>query len=420
MTMSRGHRVELLKCGAEFFPALLNAIDASHREVRLETYIFRFDATGESVAAALERAAQRGVAVYLVMDGIGTPEVPVAWSNRFEVAGVHWHQFSPLGTWGLLLPGRWRRMHRKLCVVDGAVLFCGGINILDDHFEFDHGVQELPRFDFAVRVTGPLVADAHAAMLQFWQRLEATRQIERGHLAAAGTLLSRQAAMAFSAGGASREPEGSASDLTKSPKSAQTAPAIAAQNSIAELLLRDNVRNRTRIERAYRQAIASARHEVVIANAYFVPGAKLRRALVHAARRGVRVQLLLQGRYEYFMQFHAAKPIYNSLLSAGVEIFEYQAGYLHAKVAVVDGNWATVGSSNLDPLSLLLAREANVAVDDGVFAQGLLRHLKGAMQHHSQPVEKTAFGQRPLAQRAKDWLGYWVMRVTLFLTGTDY
>jgi cardiolipin synthase len=134
----------------------------------------------------------------------------------------------------------------------------------------------------------------------------------------------------------------------------------------------------------------------------------------------VRVQLLLQGRYEYFMQFHAAKPIYNSLLNAGVEIFEYQAGFLHAKVAVVDGHWATVGSSNLDPLSLLLAREANVAVDDAVFAQGLLSHLRGAMQLHSQSVEKTAFGQRPLAQRAKDWLGYWVMRVTLFLTGTDY
>jgi cardiolipin synthase len=120
------------------------------------------------------------------------------------------------------------------------------------------------------------------------------------------------------------------------------------------------------------------------------------------------------------MQFHAAKPIYISLLEAGVEIYEYQAGFLHAKVAVVDGQWATVGSSNLDPLSLLLAREANVAVDDAAFAQGLLAHLRYAMEKHSQPVEKQAFGQRPVVQRAKDWMGYWAMRLSLFLTGTDY
>ena len=199
----------------------------------------------------------------------------------------------------------------------------------------------------------------------------------------------------------------------------QTAAPVAIDSS-AELLLRDNVRNRSRIERAYRQAIAHAKHEVVIANAYFVPGAKLRRSLIHAARRGVRVQLLLQGRYEYFMQFHAAKPFYNSLLEAGVEIHEYQAGFLHAKVAVIDGKWATVGSSNLDPLSLLLAREANVVVDDAVFAQVLLAHLRFAMDHHSQPLEKRAFENRPLLQRAKDLLGFWVMRLTLFLTGTDY
>ena len=406
MTLQRGHTLQLLKCGAEFFPALLAAIDASRREVRLETYIFHFDAVGEAVAAALERAAQRGVAVYVVMDGIGTPSVPDPWAQRFHAAGVRWHQFSPLGTWGLLLPGRWRRMHRKLCVADGATLLCGGINILDDHFEFDHGVQDTPRLDFAVRVNGPLVADAHAAMVQFWRRLEATRKMEHGHWTAVRVLLEAHADASLSASIA-RHTQG---EPTKS----------TAIDASAELLLRDNVRNRSRIERAYRQAIAHAKHEVVIANAYFVPGTKLRRSLIHAARRGVRVQLLLQGRYEYFMQFHAAKPFYNSLLEAGVEIHEYQAGFLHAKVAVIDGKWATVGSSNLDPLSLLLAREANVVVDSAVFAQVLLAHLRFAMDHHSQPLEKRAFENRPLVQRAKDLLGFWVMRLTLFLTGTDY
>jgi cardiolipin synthase len=188
----------------------------------------------------------------------------------------------------------------------------------------------------------------------------------------------------------------------------------------AALLLRDNLRNRAGIERAYRHAIAHARHEVLISNAYFLPGAKLRRALVHAAERGVRVRLLLQGRYEFFMQFHAAKPFYSVLLAAGVEIHEYEAGFLHAKVAVIDGKWATVGSSNLDPLSLLLAREANVVVDDAAFAQTLLAPLNAAIAQHSRQLDRAEFANRPLGQRLQDRLAYALMRLTLFLTGRDY
>ena len=128
------------------------------------------------------------------------------------------------------------------------------------------------------------------------------------------------------------------------------------------------MRNRARIERAYRRAIGRAREEIIIANAYFVPGRRMRHALETAARRGVKVQLLLQGRYEYFMQYYAARPIYGALLRAGVQIHEYSPSFLHAKVAVIDGRWATVGSSNLDPFSLLLAREANVVIEDAGFA----------------------------------------------------
>ncbi|MFZ2329321.1 MAG: phospholipase D-like domain-containing protein, partial [Rhodoferax sp.] len=176
--LSGGHHLQLLQGGADFFPALLAAIDAATDEVRLETYIFHFDASGERVAVALERAAQRGVAVYLVMDGIGTPMVPAQWILRFEQAGVRWHRFSPLGHWGLLIPVGWRRLHRKLCVVDTHVAFCGGINILDDHVDPSYGALESPRYDFAVRVTGPLVAVAQRTMVQFWGRLQFTRQLE--------------------------------------------------------------------------------------------------------------------------------------------------------------------------------------------------------------------------------------------------
>jgi cardiolipin synthase len=401
-TLQSGHHVRLLKGGADFFSTLVEAVDASQHEVRLETYIFCFDTSGERVAAALERAALRGVAVFVVMDGVGTSKVPTQWAQRFDAAGVHWHLFSPLGRWGLLIPVGWRRLHRKLCVVDEEIAFCGGINILDDHFDPAYGVLESPRFDFAVHVRGPLVAAAHSAMVQFWGRFLMTRKLERLQFGGAHQIW--------------KEANQSAHLLAPAP----TTDDLAGHFVSATLVLRDNVRNRNRIERAYRKAIADARQEIVIANAYFLPGGKLRRALIHAARRGVRVRLLLQGRYEYFMQYHGARPVFGVLLAAGVEIHEYSSGFLHAKVAVVDGRWATVGSSNLDPLSLLLAREANVVIDDPSFANELRSSLISAMETHGVKLDAQAYSQRPWQQRFLDRLAFGAMRLLLLLAGRRY
>lgn len=404
-SMHPGHQLWLLEGGAAYFPALIAEIDASTVEVRMETYIFEFDRSGEQVAQALERAALRGVAVYLVMDGIGTGQVPALWAQRWDQARVQWRQFLPLGRLGLLIPGRWRRMHRKLCVVDCQVAFCGGINILDDYSDPQYGKLEAPRFDFAVRVQGPLVADIHATTVQFWARLQATRQLRQLHF--------QQAAQAL----ATAAPLSASTDTSE----LGAASADSAHASVrAGLVLRDNLRNRTNIERAYRKAISGAHREILIANAYFLPGAKLRKALIHAARRGVRVQLLLQGRYEYFMQYHAVRPLYGALLQAGVEIYEYQRGFLHAKVAVVDGQWSTVGSSNLDPLSLQLAREANVVVDDVPFAHDLQQRLTTAMDQHARRVQPEPYANRPLRQRFLDQLAYGMMRMALLLLGRRY
>ena len=398
-----GHDVRLLQGGVEFFPALIAAIDASAKEVRLETYIFHFDVTGEAVAAALERAALRGVWVYLLMDGIGTPHVPDVWAKRLTDAGVLWHRFSPLGRLGLLVPVVWRRLHRKLCVVDRHTAFCGGINILDDYVDPGHGALESPRFDFSVVAKGPLVANVHGAMVQFWDRLTISHQLRH---------------MEF------KDARDTWNDSTVMASATDVAPANrieAAHASMrAMLVVRDNLRNRTRIERSYLKAIATARTEVLIANAYFLPGGKLRRALVHAAKRGVRVRLLLQGRYEYFMQYHGARPVLGVLLAAGVEIHEYSVGFLHAKVAVVDGQWATVGSSNLDPLSLLLAREANVVVDDAQFAATLRSCLEAAMQSHGVQLHAQSYAQRPLRQRLLDRLAFGMLRLLLYVAGRRY
>ena len=405
-----GHQVQLLQGGEAFFSALVNAIERSTHEIRMETYIFSVKAGGEGVAVALELAARRGVAVYLVMDGVGTPRLPLDWETRFNAAGVKWHIFSPLGRLGVLIPSRWRRLHRKLCVVDGTVAFCGGINVLDDFYDPNHGTLDAPRFDFAVRVTGPLVQTVHEATVQFWWRLQAASTARQSDFSSAWRALQEAVKQALQA---RSDTEPGKDD----PASMLGAPG---HNTNAYLVLRDNVRNRSRIEQSYRKAIGAAREEIIIANAYFVPGRKLRTGLIHAAKRGVRVRLLLQGRYEYFMQYHATQPVYGALLAAGVEIHEYAVSFLHAKVAVIDGHWATVGSSNLDPLSLLLAREANVVVDDVVFAQDLRARLEHAMTHGGVRVDPAVYANRPWRQLFLDRVAFAVMRILLFLNGKRY
>ena len=401
-----GHQVRLLQGGTEFFPALVQEIDASVHEVRLETYIFCLDDAGVQVASALVRAAQRGVAVYLVVDGAGTPSLDRQWAAQFDAAGVQWRIFA-FGAVGWFWPTRWRRLHRKLCAIDGATVFCGGINVLDDLNDPNHGALQAPRFDFAVRVTGPLVAEVVDTMTRFWWRLRAARDVRRVELPAAWAALQ-----------ASVQPAG-LSDARAGTVAPQD-PGHAGGGVRAGLLLRDNLRNRRRIELAYRRAIGAAREEIIIASAYFLPGVRLHRALLHAARRGVRVRLLLQGRYEYFMQFHAARPMYAALLGAGAEIHEYAPSFLHAKVAVIDGHWATIGSSNLDPLSLLLAREANVVVEDRAFAQELRACLEQAMQADGNLVDSASCRDRPWRHRLLDSVAFGLMRMMLFLSRNSY
>lgn len=407
--LADGHVVALLQGAVEFFPALVRAMDAARNDIQFETYIFDCTGAGEQVAEALERAARRGVRTRVLVDGVGTGLLPQAWRERFEAAGVQCRVYSPLGRLGLLWPQRWRRLHRKLCVVDAQVLFCGGINVLDDFYDPNHGALDAPRFDFAVQVTGHLVGQGSMAMDKLWLRMQAVRDAKDHHLGAA--------VHALRAASAARQSE--------KQLAAQIPPhAAPAQRMRAALVLRDNLRNRARIEKAYLRAIGFAREEIIIANAYFMPGRKLRRALVLAARRGVKVRLLLQGRYEYFMQYHAARPVYGTLLAAGVEIHEYSPSFLHAKVAVIDAlgarPWATVGSSNLDPLSLLLAREANVVVEDAAFAQKLRARLVDAMENAGQVLDAPSYAARPWRGRLLDRVAFALMRAALWVNGKNY
>lgn len=421
-----GHQLLLLQGGAELFPALVDAMDAACSVIHLETYIFEFAGTALSVAQAMERAARRGVNVRLVVDGVGTPRIPAEWAKRFATAGVRWRVYAPMGRMGLLVPSNWRRLHRKLCVVDGTIGFCGGINLIDDQDDVVLGRLKAPRLDFSLRVAGPLVSEMAETMEQLWWRLQAVRKARQREFKAAWDALRGSSPIGdFSRllqvleGDADHGSHPVHSDDPESTGASWAAP-LGVDGARATLLLRDNVTHRHDIERAYLKAIGEARREIVIVNAYFIPGRKLRKALTMAAGRGVMVRLLLQGKYENFLQYHAARPVYQTLLKAGIEIHEYVPSSLHAKVAVVDQRWATVGSTNLDPLSLLLAREANVMTSDRRFASQLHERLDQIMRTAGQRVDAQDLGRRPRLQRIRDRLAFAFMRATLFLTGHRY
>jgi cardiolipin synthase len=384
-----GNDVVLLESGAEFFPSLLAAIDAAREEVWLETYIFADDATGQRIAAALARAAGRGAAVRLMVDGYGTRSLPEAIAQRLAQAGVQVAVYAPVPRLFTLDRERLRRLHRKLACIDGRVAFVGGLNVLDDLWDPNHGALEHPRLDYAVRLHGPVAGSVHAAMSRLWWQVAAAR----APLKAASLELPQAAADA----GRRRW----------------------ARGTRAMLVLRDNLVNRRAIEREYLKAIGNARREVLIANAYFFPGRRFRRALREAARRGVHVRLLLQGRAEYMLPYLATQALYDPLLEAGVEIVEYHRSFLHAKVAVVD-DWATVGSSNIDPFSLLLAREANVVVFDAAFASGLRARLLASMAEGGRPVRRDEHARRSWTQRLWGWFATRMLRLGVAVSGNRH
>lgn len=387
-----GNHVDLLCNGQAFFPALIEAIDAARVHVVVETYIYADDAVGARVGDALIAAAQRGVDVRLVVDGFGAGDLPAALQARLRDGGVVLEIYRPLR--GFKFARRHlRRLHRKIAVIDGKVAFVGGINIIDDH---NHGPVDLPeigpRFDFAVRVRGPLVAQIALASARLWFRIAQRRGL-------------RETASAFA----------EVETLTRGARQARSD--VQPGGVPASLLLRDNLRNRRTIEREYLYALGAARHDVILANAYFLPGHKMRRALLACRERGVRVRLLLQGMVEYRLQHYATHALYARLLEAGVEIYEYEESFLHAKVAVVDDIWATVGSSNMDPFSLLLAREANVAVYDPAFAGTLRTRLEAAMAQRSARVMPEAHAGLPRLRRFANWAAYYVLRLGVVIAG---
>ncbi|MEW5559669.1 cardiolipin synthase ClsB [Enterobacter asburiae] len=348
-----GNQIRLLENGDEYYPAVFTAIEQARQKIILETFIWFEDAVGWQLHDALLQAARRGVSIEVLLDGYGSADLNDSFVGELTAAGVVFRYYDPRPRLFGMRTNLFRRMHRKIVVVDGTVAFVGGINFSAEHMS-DYGPEA--KQDYAVRVEGPVVQD----ILQFEVEnlpgnADARRFWHRRH-----------------------RPE-----ANRTPGEAQ-----------ALFVWRDNHDHRDDIERHYLQMLAHAKREVIIANAYFFPGYRLLHAMRKSARRGVTVKLVVQGEPDMPIVKVGARLLYRYLLKGGVKIFEYRRRPLHGKVALMDDRWATVGSSNLDPLSLSLNLEANLIVHDRAFNHTLRENLNNIIAHDCQQVDSSMVPER--------------------------
>lgn len=377
-----GNKISLLENGEQFYPRVFEVIAAARQEVVLETFILYEDKVGMALHAALLKAAANGARIDVTVDAFGSPDLSDEYIGSLTAAGVKIHVFDPAPRLFRRI-NYFRRMHRKIVVVDGVCAFVGGINYSADHLG-DFGPEA--KQDYAIEIEGPIVGQirkfAHDAIAEGnpdrrWYQ---------------------------------RRPKSFADAVPKSNPVAGTADAM--------FVWRDNRLHTRDIERHYRVAIRLARRRVIIANAYFFPGYVFLRELRKAARRGVEVTLILQGNPDMRIVQIAAAMLYHHLLRAGVRIYEYCDRPLHGKVALVDDEWSTVGSSNLDPLSLTLNLEANVMIRDRAFNQQLADNMHKLMEHSCKKIEAAdlqessmwrqlrSFILFPLLRRFPSWAGW--------------
>ena len=348
-----GNAIHLLENGEEFFPRVFERIAAARREVVLETFILFEDKVGLQLHEALVAAARRGVQVDVTVDGFGSPDLSSQFISSLCEAGVRLHVFDPGKRFFGKRVNLLRRMHRKIVVVDAEVAFVGGINYSADHMG-DFGPEA--KQDYSVEIHGPLVAEIHRfthGALANGMRYQRQRQWWRNR-----------------------------KQLRTTP---QAQPAAGEAECI--FVTRDNGDHQNDIERHYRIAIRAARKRVIIANAYFFPGYRLIKEMRKAARRGVEINLILQGMPDMKIVRTAASMLYHHLVKGGIKVYEYTDRPLHGKVAVADDEWATVGSSNLDPLSLSLNLEANVVIRDRAFNKQLSERLELLIEHSCTKIE---------------------------------
>ncbi|WP_105644270.1 cardiolipin synthase ClsB [Cronobacter malonaticus] len=368
-TWRDGNHIELLENGDEFYPAVFDAIDKARSKVILETFIWFDDNVGRQLHDVILNAAQRGVSIEVLLDGYGSPDLSDEFVGTLTSVGVMFRYYDPRPRTMGMRTNVFRRMHRKIVVIDGEVAFVGGINYSAEHMS-DYGPEA--KQDYAVRVEGPVVQDIYHFVLSNLGEERVSRWWQHHYQQAVENTTPGEAQALF--------------------------------------VWRDNNDHRDDIERHYLKMLANAKKEVIIANAYFFPGYRLLHAMRNAARRGVKVKLIVQGEPDMPIVKVGARLLYNYLVKGGVEVYEYLRRPLHGKVALMDDHWATVGSSNLDPLSLSLNLEANLIIHDTQFNQTLRDNLTRLIREDCKQVDESMMPKRTWWNLAKSVIVFHFLR----------
>ena len=370
----KGNKIELLKNGKVYFAEVIQSIKKARHSIFVEAYIFSHDITGEKILNALKEAAKKGIKVYLLLDGFGSRDLSQKIRDEIKSSKIHFLFYNPKISPYRMKRISLRRLHRKMFLIDHETAYVGGINIIDD-MNVPNG--KAPRIDYAAKLSGPVVNFIGRSMVKLWKRVSWSH-LEKSYV----------------------------------PKHTQKKIADYPNGTKLNFIERDNFRHRQDIEKAYLHAIQNAKHEILIANAYFIPGKKFERALIEAAQRGVSVTLLLKGEIDYFLS-NATRAFYGKFLKEGIAIFEYTKSFMHSKVAVIDGTWSTVGSSNIDPFSLLLAREANIFIFDKSFAIQLKKNIQADIRIGGTEILLKDWDKSHLIKRIKSRIAYFLIRLSL-------
>ncbi len=350
--------ITLLKDADAFIPQLVHRIRQAEKEIFLETFILEDDRVGKIIKHAVIAAAKRGVWVGITADSYGAFHLTDHYIESLSEAGVVFQIYDPQPKWFNARPKLFRRLHRKLAVVDSHYAFVGGINFSEDHITRGNNTSKR---DYTAEVIGPVVADIRKLCASYVR------------------------------------------ESPEAPQNTEDQDDFFRQSNLKHhhdarvaFISRDNHKNRSEIEKGYIDAIRRAKHSITLANAYFFPGFRMMRALRKASHRGVKVRLILQGRPDIPFALRASQCLYDTLLRAKIEIYEYVKRPLHAKVAIIDNQWSSIGSSNLDPWSLSLNLEANLFVEHEGFNQQLEQEMEDLIQHSQQVKAETL--------KRRDWL----------------
>ncbi len=354
--------VQLLRDGAEAFPAMLSAIAKAEREILLEMYWVAPDTCGALFRDALTERAKAGVTVRVIWDSIGSLGTNESWWQPLVAAGGDVREYHALLslTKKLELDRIERRDHRKLLVCDGVIGFTGGINLSNQWMPVDQGGEGWR--DDNVAVKGPAVTELRALFYETWRR------------------------------------------ITRQPRP-KDVPLFPRHRARPVWVLANNWRRRRSIRREYVVRIANAKRSVDIANSYFVPDGGVRRALFRAVARGVRVRVLVPARGDVPIVQFAVEALFDQLLRHGVEVYAIPGPILHSKVAIVDDEFATIGSYNLDERSWRKNLEVNLAVEDAPFA----RYVREWFEHDLDTavrVDLTSWRGRSTVRRGAEWVAF--------------